>query len=625
MATKKRRLRAKNRMGIVVPFDVSADDVTLGNGMSLQEYIDSLPAQSGGSTVRIDDSGDYVDLIIEDNTPVISVSANALVMGGATKTATFKVSGRKLRGNISLNVSGGNFSLSKNSITPVDGTVAETTITVTYNGTATATASITISSAGATAKTVTAQYTEQQVPTISVEETPLSFKAAAGETQQKTLSVSGVNLEAAIAAAIEGTNADKFTVSPASISQSGGSSSGTLTITYTPGVGASGTHTATLKLTTTNGQTKSITLNGAVSALTVSPASLSFNTDQGGRVTEEFRVTGENLAADVTLELTDSNNAFALSAISLTKSQVENGGATVTVTYNPSTSGTHNASVAISSSGASQTLSLNGTAAPAAALDSNGRFIKDGIYYGAESDGNGGWTDNVKVYNTQYKTTGADTSNGKYSGVLNIPSTVTALKGGVETQFTVIGVAEYAFRGNTAITSITLPDTVTSMAPHILLGCTGLTYFNMGNGVTGLPYDFGNGLTALQELVIGDSIVDMKVNGSPFNGCSALRTVTLGSSVQRIGQLLDSSFANGVTTIICRGTLTKPVVNKASLGSTSYKISNAANITVYIPSGTKSGEDGYLTVADQQSNVISGYSSATIWKYFDDNNRLIEQ
>lgn len=585
-------------------------------------------AGGGGTTVTITKGGGYVDIDIIDNTPRITLSTQSIAMSGNDKTATFKVSGVNLKGPISISGNNAYFSKSPRSISPVGGVVNEATVTVTFGGTNDDTDDLTVSSPGATAQTIHVAYTAVAVPNIIISPATLSFKAATSETDTKTVSVQGSLLDADVvvstsspfAVSLDGTTFGNSVTIPKASALAGAS----VYVRYTAGSSAT---TGTLTLTSDGAADKTVDLTGAVSTLTVSPQSLTFSTDQGVAVTQSFTIQGTNLTNGVTLAVTGTNaSMFTLSKDTLTKAEAEaEAGETITVTYTPSGSGDHSGNIGISWDGAGKTVSLSGSAAAAAALDSNGRFQKGGIYYGAESDGNGGWRDNVKVYNTQYKTTGADTSNEKYSGVLNIPSTVTALKGGVETQFTVIGVAEYAFRGNTAITSITLPNTVTSMASHILLGCTGLTYFNTGNGVTGLPYDFGNGLTALQELVIGDSVVDMKVNGSPFYGCSALRTVTLGSSVQRIGQLLDSIYANGVTTIICRGTSTKPVVNKSGLDATSYKISNAANITVYIPSGTKSGEGGYLTVEDQQSNVISGYSAKTIWKYFDDNGRLIEQ
>lgn len=588
---------------------------------------------TGSADVMVVKTPGYIDIVFAEAN--ITVSEDNLVLTEESPNGTFNVSGSHLKNDITVTAPtgfkvqlAGGTAQKAVTIPHVNGTVESTTVTV--NAMPTVVSDVLQGNveleSGTASASVGVYYSQYAGPTILANNT-LTIKAAAGQSNTGTLQVTGSQLTAVITASVSGTG---FTVSNAENGTYGNqaslpSSGGTLYVKFSPT--GSTASTGTLTLASIGATSKTVDLTGAVSTLTVSPQSLTFSTDQGVAVTQSFTIQGTNLTNGVTLAVTGTNaSMFTLSKDTLTKAEAEaEAGETITVTYTPSGSGDHSGNIGISWDGAGKTVSLSGSAAAAAALDSNGRFQKGGIYYGAESDGNGGWRDNVKVYNTQYKTTGADTSNEKYSGVLNIPSTVTALKGGVETQFTVIGVAEYAFRGNTAITSITLPNTVTSMASHILLGCTGLTYFNTGNGVTGLPYDFGNGLTALQELVIGDSVVDMKVNGSPFYGCSALRTVTLGSSVQRIGQLLDSIYANGVTTIICRGTSTKPVVNKSGLDATSYKISNAANITVYIPSGTKSGEGGYLTVEDQQSNVISGYSAKTIWKYFDDNGRLIEQ
>lgn len=47
---KKRRLRAKNRMGIVVPFDVGAQDVTMNNGNDLEQEIASIKGNGAAIT-----------------------------------------------------------------------------------------------------------------------------------------------------------------------------------------------------------------------------------------------------------------------------------------------------------------------------------------------------------------------------------------------------------------------------------------------------------------------------------------------------------------------------------------------------------------------------------------------
>ena len=58
----------------------------------------------------------------------------------------------------------------------------------------------------------------------------------------------------------------------------------------------------------------------------------------------------------------------------------------------------------------------------------------------------------------------------------------------------------YAFSYCTSLTSITIPDSVTSIGEYAFLFCTGLTSVTIGNGVTSIGYAaFGNctGLTSV--------------------------------------------------------------------------------------------------------------------------------
>ena len=95
--------------------------------------------------------------------------------------------------------------------------------------------------------------------------------------------------------------------------------------------------------------------------ITVNPTSLMMNTIVGNAVTATFTVKGANLTDNVNLSLSGSN-AFSLSTTSVSATQAENQ-ATVTVTYNPATFGSHEATVTLTSTGAETvTLKINGTA-----------------------------------------------------------------------------------------------------------------------------------------------------------------------------------------------------------------------------------------------------------------------
>ena len=97
--------------------------------------------------------------------------------------------------------------------------------------------------------------------------------------------------------------------------------------------------------------------------ITVDPATITMNTTVGTPVTATFTVTGYNLTGNVTLTRS-GDNVFSLNKTSITASQAENG-VTVTVTYNPTAVGTHEATVTLASTDAeSVTVKLNGSADP---------------------------------------------------------------------------------------------------------------------------------------------------------------------------------------------------------------------------------------------------------------------
>ena len=97
---------------------------------------------------------------VDPSTPTITVSRTSVDCGsvvvGNTTTATFTVSGSNLTADITLEVTGTGFSIDKATIAPTAGTVAATTITVTFAPTAAGeqNGTITISSTGATPQTV---------------------------------------------------------------------------------------------------------------------------------------------------------------------------------------------------------------------------------------------------------------------------------------------------------------------------------------------------------------------------------------------------------------------------------------------------------------------------------------
>ena len=151
----------------------------------------------------------------------------------------------------------------------------------------------------------------------------------------------------------------------------------------------------------------------------------------------------------------------------------------------------------------------------------------------------GDWT--YSVENNQATITGY---NGA-GGALVIPSTV----GG----YAVVKIGTSAFYGKTSITSITMPDSVTSIEFAAFSGCTGLTgTLTIPNSVATIgdgAFSWCAGLTG--TLTIPNSVTT--IGDAAFSGCTGLTgTLTIPNSVATIG---DSAFfgCTGLT-----GTLTIP-------------------------------------------------------------------
>ena len=182
-------------------------------------------------------------------------------------------------------------------------------------------------------------------------------------------------------------------------------------------------------------------------------------------------------------------------------------------------------------------------------------FTVDGIWYSYTNEDD----DEVGViYN----------KSGEYSGDVVIPSTVT-YNG---KQYTVTKINAGAFLLDSALTAVTIPNSMTSIDSHAFQGCSNLkkviwnarnaqdfppintsyyihpfsgcdrlTDFVFGDEVEHIPDYLCYNLTSLKNLVIGNSVTNIGSNA--FEGCTGLTEVTIPNSVTSIG----SSAFNGCT------------------------------------------------------------------------------
>ncbi len=115
---------------------------------------------------------------------------------------------------------------------------------------------------------------------------------------------------------------------------------------------------------------------------------------------------------------------------------------------------------------------------------------------------------------------------GTYSGDIVIPEKV-PYNG---KDYTVVSAVAAAFKGNEAITSIQLPNTVNKFIKGQFSKCTNLKKANIPTAVTAFPGNVFEYCSSLEEITIPDNIT--VINGSQFNGCTGLKKIILEGTTE---------------------------------------------------------------------------------------------
>ena len=133
-------------------------------------------------------------------------------------------------------------------------------------------------------------------------------------------------------------------------------------------------------------------------------------------------------------------------------------------------------------------------------------------------------------------------SNDKLTSV-TIPESVTSI-------------GAQAFQDCTELTSISLPESVSEIGESVFSGCTSLTYAKLPNSLTKIPGGLFGGCKCLETLDISESITEIgssafascvslpsidlknveKIGAYAFYGCSKLTTITMSDNLKKIDQ-----------------------------------------------------------------------------------------
>ena len=161
---------------------------------------------------------------------------------------------------------------------------------------------------------------------------------------------------------------------------------------------------------------------------------------------------------------------------------------------------------------------------------------------------------------------------------IKIPNSVTSIEG-------------EAFSGCSSLSSIEIPNSVTSIGPSAFSGCSSLRNIEIPNSVTGIRLGVFSGCSSLNSIAIPNSVTS--IEGSAFSGCSSLSSIEIPNSVTSI----ESSAFSGCSSL-------KSIKIPSSVTSISfdtfYGCSNLKSIEISnsVTSITYSAFNGCSSLAD---------------------------
>ena len=149
------------------------------------------------------------------------------------------------------------------------------------------------------------------------------------------------------------------------------------------------------------------------------------------------------------------------------------------------------------------------------------------------------------------------------------------------------------FSGCSSLASIVIPDSVTSIGEEAFSECSGLTSIVIPDSVTSIGERAFSGCSSLTSIVIPDSVTS--INVGTFSRCSSLASIVIPDSVTSINQ---GAFSNcsGLTSIVISDSVT-------SIGK--WAFSGCSSLTsIVIPDGVTSIESDAFSDCSSLTSIV---------------------
>lgn len=171
----------------------------------------------------------------------------------------------------------------------------------------------------------------------------------------------------------------------------------------------------------------------------------------------------------------------------------------------------------------------------------------------------------------------------------------------------------FAFLGCSELTSITIPDSVTTIYACAFCGCTGLTNITIPDSVTSIGHLAFSGCTNLTNIIIPDSVTHF--GGNAFSGCTNLTSINVceGNLVYHSAGNCIIETASKTLIIGCKSSEIPTDRSVTKIGT--YAFSDCIGLTdITIPSCVTSIEKWAFSYCTDLTNIIIPESVTCIGK-----------
>ena len=152
-------------------------------------------------------------------------------------------------------------------------------------------------------------------------------------------------------------------------------------------------------------------------------------------------------------------------------------------------------------------------------------------------------------------------------GALVTPA-ITYEYGDTNTIYKVTKMADYAFKGNTTLTSAVVDGNVTNIGDNAFNSCSNLRTITVGNNVKTIADGGINNCENLESITLGDNVQEIGTWAFAFN--PKLKTMTIPSSVKSLGRnVFEACF--GLVSIDCGAKLSEVPIGMCHRGSDDTK------------------------------------------------------